>query len=84
MEACKEEQKIEDKIVLDERNRHLRDAIKMLKPKAQLVLHLTYFEQMSGKEVARILGLTQGQVKVMLHRARKQLGERLGKDIFYM
>ena len=84
MEACKEEQRIEDKIVLDERNRHLRDAIKMLKPKAQLVLHLTYFEQMSGKEVARILGLTQGQVKVMLHRARKQLGERLGKDIFYM
>lgn len=84
LEVSADEKYLEEKVITDETYRHLREVITKLKPETQALINLTYFEQMSGKEVAKILGLTQGQVKVRLHRTRKQLAEMLGKDAYYM
>jgi len=48
-----------------------------LKPKYSQVLWLRYAEGFSVAETARIMGLTQLHVKVLLHRARSQLARRL-------
>jgi RNA polymerase sigma-70 factor (ECF subfamily) len=42
-----------------------------LNEKEALVLHLFYLEEMSIKEIVEIVGYTESNVKVILHRARK-------------
>jgi RNA polymerase sigma factor (sigma-70 family) len=39
--------------------------------KEAVLLNLFYLEELSVKEAAAILGYTEGNVKVLLHRARK-------------
>ncbi|MDO5521711.1 MAG: sigma-70 family RNA polymerase sigma factor [bacterium] len=84
MEVSDDEKTLEEKVITDEMQKMLHENIRKLKPEIQVLINLTYFEQMSGKEVAKILGMTEGQVKVKLHRARKQLAEILGKDAYQM
>jgi RNA polymerase sigma-70 factor (ECF subfamily) len=48
-----------------------------LKPKYFQVLWCRYAEGLSVAETAQIMGLTQLHVKVLLHRARSQLAQRL-------
>ena len=45
--------------------------LNQLPEKESLVLNLFYLEEMSIKEVAHIAGYTESNVKVILHRARK-------------
>ena len=52
-------------------------AMKALPADNQLALSLYYMSNLSIKEIAYFLGTSPGNVKVKLHRARKQLGERL-------
>lgn len=47
-----------------------------LKPNHFRVLWLHYAENLSVRETAQIMGLTQIHVKVLLHRSRKQLAQR--------
>ena len=60
-------------------------AMKALPADNQLALSLYYMSNLSIKEIAYFLGTSPGNVKVKLHRARKQLGERLedmlGKEL---
>lgn len=52
-----------------------------LPPESYTALWLHYREELPLREVALILGKREGAVKVMLHRARKSLGDKLrGKD----
>lgn len=44
-----------------------------LPPKLRLVVHLFYYEEQTVKEIAAVLGISQGAVKARLSRARKQL-----------
>ncbi len=46
-------------------------AIANLSEKEAVLLNLFYLEELSIKESAAILGYTEGNVKVLLHRARK-------------
>lgn len=48
-------------------------AVLALPPKLRLVVHLFYYEELSVKEIAAALGISQGAVKARLSRARKQL-----------
>ncbi|MGD8538585.1 MAG: sigma-70 family RNA polymerase sigma factor [Candidatus Aminicenantes bacterium] len=45
------------------------------------VLWLRYMEDMAVKEIALVMNKTQVQVRVLLHRARLNLGKKLNKSI---
>lgn len=53
--------------------------IKSLPAKESLVLNLFYLEENTLKEITKITGWTLANVKVILHRARKNLRAQLGK-----
>lgn len=75
---------LEDKIIKNEENRLLLDSLKKLKPEYEKVIYLVALEELSYKEIGRILGKTLPQIKVLIHRARKALRlimeEGVGKD----
>ena len=55
-------------------------AVQTLPVKYRTVIHLFYYEDMSIKQIADILGIGESAVKTQLHRARAMLRERLGDD----
>ncbi len=57
-----------------ERNAILDEAMKKLPPDESLLLTLYYLEENTSKEIIAITGLTDTNLKVKLHRARKRLG----------
>jgi len=54
---------------IDEIKRH----ILLLPEKYQAVVNLRYFEDLSHKQIAKVMGKTSAGVRVMLHRALKKL-----------
>lgn len=44
-----------------------------LKPQEREVIHLFYYEDMTSKEIAQALGVTEAAVRTRLTRARKTL-----------
>lgn len=56
---------------------HLKASVKELPPQYRLVLVLRDMEGFSTEETAEILGITQANVKVRLHRARLFLRDEL-------
>ncbi len=57
----------------EERERKLKCTIAKLEPEQQLLLQLYYDKDMSVSEVAKIMNLTESNVKVKIHRARQRL-----------
>ncbi len=57
-----------------------RTARAILSEEQHTALWLFYAEQMPVSEIGRVLGKRRGSVKVMLHRARNALAERLGGE----
>ena len=55
-------------------------AERVLRPAQREALWLFYVEEMSVKEVAKILGQTTISTKVLLHRARRRLGAALRQN----
>jgi RNA polymerase sigma-70 factor, ECF subfamily len=51
----------------------LRQAIKQLPAAHQEILTLVFFQQLSGPEIALVLGISEGTVKSRLHRAKESL-----------
>lgn len=68
-----EGESIEEKIIKDEEHRNILISLKSLKPDYERVLYLLAFENLSYKDIAKILGKTLPQTKVLIHRARKSL-----------
>jgi RNA polymerase sigma-70 factor (ECF subfamily) len=64
-----------------QRNRELRAnlrlAITRLSPRSAEIFALRYFEELSNREIARLLGISQGLVAVLLHRTRARLRKEL-------
>jgi len=56
-----------------------RLAVQQLDPKLKIPLLLKEVEEMSVEEIARMMGLTQTNVKVRLFRASKKLASMLGE-----
>ncbi len=63
----------DDMIIAREELSHVAEAIKMLSARQRAVLTLRHQEQLPLKEIAGILGLSEGSVKVHLHRAVQAL-----------
>lgn len=54
--------------------RELDDALGKLKPKDRTLLHLYYYQELSTREIAELLGRKEGTVRTQLTRARQRLG----------
>lgn len=55
----------------------LQSAIDQLREDYQTVFHLFYRQELSCTEIGLLLGVPEGTVKTWLHRARRELADRL-------
>lgn len=62
------------------RQRDLFNAVMELPKKERTVIHLFYYEDLSVKDIAEMLRISESAVKTRLSRARNKLKERLGAD----
>lgn len=73
----------ENTVLEKERNVILKKAIDQLKEKYQILIFLSYFEQLSYAEIAEVLDIPEKKVKSRLFDARKLLhGQLVNSGIF--
>lgn len=53
------------------------DAISRLSPQEQKVVVLRFYLDLSEKDIANVLGISEGTVKSILHRSKQKLGRHL-------
>jgi RNA polymerase sigma-70 factor (ECF subfamily) len=58
----------------------MTEAMERLNPKARNLLWLAYVEALSHREMAKILSLREGSIRVLLFRARKALEKELRRE----
>lgn len=63
----------------EEKNR-IKEAVNRLEMKQRTVVILYYYNQLSTKEISRIMGCLEGTVKSRLHTARKNLEQSLNEE----
>ncbi len=79
---------IEDKASLEreyikqEQKRTLHSALKKLKPEYERILWLTYFEELSNKEAAVVMGKSTHAIETLVYRARNALKSQLESEGF--
>lgn len=64
-------------LVAKEERQQVRAAIEGLGERLKEALLLREFEGLKYREIADVMGVTMNEVKVLIHRARKQLAKRL-------
>lgn len=77
---------VPDEIFLNSENRHIIEkALLDLPLKYRLILVLRDMEELSTKEVSKVLGISEANVKVGLHRGRLFIRDALAKhfDVIY-
>jgi len=62
-----------EKVVKNSEHQALRQALETLPPAHREILTLVFFHQLTGPEIADVLGITVGTVKSRLHRAKETL-----------
>ncbi len=77
LQATLETASLEDEAMRSELRMRVADAVADLPAKLRLVMMLVAIEEQDLASVARLLELPEGTVKSRLHRARKELAERL-------
>ncbi len=80
VEIPADELTLEQKVISNETGKEVRAAVRLLKKEEQALIDLAYFEQLSCREIGEILGHSESNVKVKLHRARKHLAKLIEKD----
>ena len=61
-----------------------QEALKKLPSNLQDVLMLREYADLNYKEIGRVLGITEGNVKVRIFRAREQLVKIIGEDNVFL
>jgi len=56
-----------------ERSEIIQDCMNQLPDDERVILHLFYFEELSLKEIKKVLSISESNIKVKLFRARKKL-----------
>lgn len=64
-------------VVKAEQREQIRQAIESLPTKQRATLVLAYFQELSYREVAQIMGCSIGTVKTQMYRALKTLAQKL-------
>ena len=72
----------EEQYITDERNRQVVSSMKKLKGEYYTALWLRYYENQKVTDIAKIMHKSEGNTKVLLHRAREALKSQLRKDGF--
>lgn len=72
----------EQSFLRSERNAVLHRAMMHLKPEYSQVLWLTYFEELSGSEIAHVMNRSVSAVRTLLYRAKPALKKELEKEGF--
>ena len=57
--------------------RQMADALLRLPDRERELLRMKYYEELSDREIARLLGINSGSVRTYLTRARRHLGDIL-------
>lgn len=65
--------------VIQERREAIQFALQQLPEKENLILSLFYLHELSLKETAQVTGFSEANVKVLLHRARKNFRNQYDK-----
>lgn len=73
---------LEREYLKEEQKLALHSAMKKLKPEYGRVLWLTYFEELSNKEAALVMGKTTHAIETLVYRARNALKTQLEKEGF--
>lgn len=74
----------ETELLKDETRRRAKEALNKLPENLRMVLILREYAELNYKEIGRVLGITEGNVKVRVFRAREQLSKLIGEDDVYM
>lgn len=64
--------------------KRVQDALEKMPDNLRTVLHLKEYAELNYKEIGRMLGITEGNVKVRVFRAREQLSKLIGEEDVYM
>lgn len=62
----------------------VQNALEKLPENLRAVLQLKEYGEMNYKEIGRVLGITEGNVKVRVFRAREQLSRLIGEEDVFM
>lgn len=73
---------VENDIALDEMKGHVSECINQLKPLERTAITLFYFDELSVKDVAEIMNISESYVKVTVHRAKKNLKGLIKKEYY--
>ena len=73
------QESVERRLQQDESIRQLNNAIRTL-PQSDRALVLLHLDRLSYREIAEVLGISESNVGVRLHRIRRQLREMMGDE----
>ena len=74
----------ETEFLRKETRQKTQEALNKLPENLKTVLVLREYADLKYKDIARILGITEGNVKIRVFRAREQLAALLGEDNVYL
>ena len=82
--ALKEDRRVvesgETELLKGDSVKRVQDALERLPDNLRTVLHLKEYAELNYKEIGRMLGITEGNVKVRVFRAREQLAKLIGEE----
>ena len=81
-EYLADETDLERNYIQGEQKRMVHQALHSLKPDYRQVLYLTYFEDFSNEETARVMWKTNRQIRNLLYNAKKALKSELERRGF--
>jgi RNA polymerase sigma-70 factor (ECF subfamily) len=67
-----------------ETRKSVQDALDKLPENLKMTVVLREYAELSYKEIARVMGITEGNVKIRLFRARTLLAEIIGEENVYL
>ena len=74
----------ETELLKDEAVQIAQQALEKLPPKLKEVLVMKEYSDMNYKEIGEALGISEGNVKVRVFRAREQLAKLIGEEDVYL
>ena len=74
----------ETELLRAEAIKRTKEALDKLPENLRMVLILREYAELNYKEIGRVLGITEGNVKVRVFRAREQLAKLIGENDVYL
>ena len=72
-----EQESLEDKVIKDEAKKRLYQSLKQINVEYERAIYLADIEELSYKEIGKILGKTLPQTKILIYRSRQALKKKM-------